>query len=92
MIRHGRLRTLANRSKIPNFDDQLNFHIKKLEESLPESWAFILDYVDCEANLPTRFMGANCSSEHLAKETFKSYGKAQIFYRLARLKEQKEEN
>ena len=87
MTRHGRIRTLANQSKITSYDELLNHHIKVVEDTVPESWNFILNYIDCEASLPTRYLNQTYTSEHQAKEMFRSYGKAQIFYRLARLKE-----
>lgn len=90
MVRHGRIRTLANQGRIANYDEILNHHIKVLEDSAPESWSFILNYIDCEASLPNRYLSSSYTSEHQAKEMYRSHGKAQIFYRLARLKEVEE--
>lgn len=91
MVRHGRIRTLANKCVIENFDSELNRHIKRLEDTVPDSWAFVLNYIDCEASLPTRYLNSAHTSEQQVKEIYRCYGKAQIFYRLARLKESGED-
>jgi hypothetical protein len=91
MVRHGRLRKVNERKKIEDFDSQLNRHIKVVEDNCAESWNFILDYIDSECSVPSRFFNPAHSGDHLAKEAFRVQGKAEIFYRLARLKDQQQE-
>ncbi|NQY78962.1 MAG: hypothetical protein HRT47_01470 [Candidatus Caenarcaniphilales bacterium] len=74
-----------------NFDKSLNEAIEKIENALPTDWAFVLSYIDSEATIPARFFSTSISSEALAKEAHKRKGKAEIFFRLARVSSKAEE-
>lgn len=90
MARHGRLQTFENKKKVIGFGEKLDTAIEKLKSICPEEWQFVLDYIDSEATPPSGIFSHVYGDSHIVREMFKRQGKAEIFYRLARIKQQEE--
>jgi hypothetical protein len=90
MARHGKQVRYHRKEDDNLYDVKLNDCITYIENKCPEQWNFILAYVDAESTIPKNRFNKMVTDNQLAREAFYRQGKADVFARLARLKEQED--